>query len=124
MASAATQTAPGLPSVTRRESQGTKEREECIAHLGKGHSFAELSERCKEILGANSKVGILARRNSAVGRIWAPSDGHNSRSYSESTFVLRRILFSSTNTASLWEKFSSKAKHQNKLKKLKNQLRA
>ena len=64
----------------------SKEREECIAYLGKGHSITELSEKCKEILGANSKVGILARRTSAVGRIWAPSEGHNSRSYSETTF--------------------------------------
>jgi hypothetical protein len=72
------------PSVERRDSQTS--RDECIAFLGKGKSVQELSERCKELLGANSKVGLLARRNSAVGRTWSPSDGHNSRSYAETTF--------------------------------------
>jgi len=61
-------------------------RDECIAFLGQGKSISELSERCKELLGANSKIGVLARRNSAVGRTWSPTDGHNQRTYTESTF--------------------------------------
>jgi hypothetical protein len=61
-------------------------RDECLLQLGKGLSVAELSERCKELLGANSKIGVLARRNSSIAKTWNPNDGHNSRSYSEVTF--------------------------------------
>jgi len=71
-------------SVSRQGSQTT--REECIAFLSKGSSLQDLSDACREILGANSKIGILARRNSAVGRVWSPSEGHNARSYVETTF--------------------------------------
>jgi hypothetical protein len=77
-------TMASVMNIGRSNSQ--QSRDECIAFLGQGHSISELSEKCKELLGANSRVGLLARRNSAVGRTWNPGDGHNSRSYSESTF--------------------------------------
>lgn len=70
--------------IDRKNSART--REDCISLLSKGHALEELPDSCKELLGANSKVGLLARRNSAVGRVWNPAEGHNSRSYTESTF--------------------------------------
>ena len=81
MATAAATTAARRDSATEAAS-----RDECIAFLRQGKFVTDLSDKCKELLGANSKTGILARRNSAVGRTWNPNDGHNSRSYTETTF--------------------------------------
>ena len=85
MATAAATTAARRDSAAEANNAGAS-RDECIAFLRQGKLINDLSEKCKELLGANSKTGILARRNSAVGRTWNPNDGHNSRSYSETTF--------------------------------------
>lgn len=74
------------PMTTKRtDSQAT--RDECIVLLSSGTHFEDLNERCKELLGAVSKTGILARRNSSVGRTWGPSEGHSARtSHSDPMF--------------------------------------
>ena len=61
-------------------------REECLVQLGKGKPVRDLSERCKELLGATARTGLLARRDSAINKTWNPNEGHDARKYTETTF--------------------------------------